>query len=342
MEDLNNNENPNNNEGNNIENQNDNLNNQSQKNGESNAQVAQNINTNNEGTTNNANTKKKSKAPIIIVVVLIVVLLCGCITIGGASVVIPMFINSSENVQKNRVENIIKNLDNSVNNSSINSVTNNAKNNNTIVSKNNLTTNNTNVNNNTVNKSTNSNAVNNSTNSNAVNNNISNSSEVVDAKSSTKENPLGKGVWGIASKYSTQSKENEDVYIKVTNITRGEEAKKIVQDYINSKSYLKYEEPKEGLEWVVLDYDLDFANYTKSSYGANAEITASIKGIGDSSSVKYNGVTYILSSRYIGSADYVKTQDAKGKIAFQMPIGCKDYIVQFGTTSSTNAYFKCE
>lgn len=321
MEDLNNNENLNNNEGNNIENQNDNLNNQSQKNGESNAQVAQDINTNNEGTTNNANTKKKNKAPIIIVVVLIVVLLCGCITIGGASVVIPMFINSSENVQKNRVENIIKNLDNSVNNTSINIVTSNAK------------SNNTNVNNNTVN---------NSTNSNVANNNISNSSEVVDAKSSTKENPLGKDTWGIASKYSTQSKENEDIYIKVTNITRGEEAKKIVQDYINSKSYLKYEEPKEGLEWVVLDYDLDFANYTKSSYGANAEVTASIKGIGDSSSVKYNGVTYILSSRYIGSADYVKTQDAKGKIAFQMPIGCKDYIVQFGTTSSTNAYFKCE
>ena len=39
--------------------------------------------------------------------------------------------------------------------------------------------------------------------------------------------------------------------------------------------------------------------------------------------------------------DNVKTQNAKGKVAFQMAIGCKDYTLQFGASESY-AYFKCE
>lgn len=287
-------------------------------------------NSNNNTNNVNVNAKKKSKAPIIIVVVLIVVLLLGCLTIGGVMFAIGMLKNFNKNEAINKIENITKvinttNTNNSKNNTSRN--TNNSLNNTSNTNKNSTINNTTSNTNNTT-----------STNSTAQ----SNLSTVTDAKVSTKENPLEKGTWGIASKYSTESKEYEDVYVKVTNIVRGEEAKKAVQDYIKSKSYYKYEEPKEGLEWVVLDYDLDFANFKKSSLGANADVTASIRGIGDHSSVVYNGTTYILSSRYIGSSDYVKTQTTTGKIAFQMPIGCKDYIVQFGSYNNTNAYFKGE
>lgn len=299
------------------------------------------------GTTNNANVKKKSKAPIIIVVVLILVLLLGCLTIGGVVVGFQIFKNAGYEIEKDKAENLIKNITNTntnnilTNTNSYNTNTSKTNNTNTNTSKANNTNTVNNVTNNAVANNVNNTVTNNSVN-NKTNNNTSNSSKVTDAKSSTKESPLEKGVWGIASKYSTETKNYEDVYIKVTNVIRGEDAKKAVQDYCNSKTYIKYEDPKEGLEWVVLDYDLDFADYTKSSLGANAEVTASIKGVGDNSSVKYKGVTYILSSRYIGSSDYVKTQDAKGKIAFQMPIGCKDYIIQFGAYNNTNAFFKCE
>lgn len=267
-------------------------------------------------------------------------MLFGCITIGGVALGIHLFINNSENTKRNVIENIINDIENTTdNNSSRNILTNNVKNTNTNVNTNNSnsTINKTNTANNIVNNNT----ANNLTNS-SVNNKTSNSLAVSDAKTSTKETPLEKGAWGIASKYSTETKNYEDVYIKVTNVIRGEDAKKAVQDYCNSKTYIKYEEPKEGLEWVVLDYDLDFGNYTKSSLGASADVSVSIKGVGNNNSVKYNGVTYIITSRYIGSSDYVKTQEAKGKIAFQMPIGCKDYIVQFGAYNNTNAYFKCE
>ena len=291
---------------------------------EKNGQTPQNenIQSNNNTSNVNFNAKKKSKAPIIIIVVLIVVLIFGCLTIGGVFLVFGMFKNYNKNETINKIENITKEINTTNTNSS--------RNNSSRNTNKNSTTNNT-ASNNTTNNTT------------ATNSTVqSNSSTITDAKVSTKENPLEKGTWGIASKYSTESKEYEDVYIKVTNIVRGEEAKKAVQDYINGKSYYKYEEPKEGLEWVVLDYDLDFANFKKTSFGANADVTASIRGIGDHNSVVYNGTTYILSSRYIGSSDYVKTQTTTGKIAFQMPIGCKDYIVQFGSYNNTNAYFKGE
>lgn len=264
--------------------------------------------------------KKKSKAPIIIVVVLIVVLLLGCIVLGVGIV----------------GYNVIKNVENVVNTTK----TSNFINTNEVKNKANEIINNT-TNTNT-NSNTNTNANTNSDVNTNTNTSTTGNTTVTDVKTSTRENPLTKGTWGIASKYSTETSENEDIYVRVTNIVRGDEAKKAVQDYVNSSSFYKYEDPKEGLEWVVVDYDIDFADYTKPSIGANARVDVSLKGSGTRTSVVYNGMTYILTSTYIGSSDYVKTQTAKGKVAFQMPIGCKDYVMQFGASNGTNAYFKGE
>lgn len=330
-----NNEIPTNNDMNNVI-QNEEETNNNEKNTNTVEQNVQNSSTQNNYKANNVNvnTKKKSKAPIIIVIVLIVVLLLGCLTIGGVALAIKMFSNYSKNEIINKIETTANEINTTNTNSNRNNYTNNTSRNTS------NTINNTSNTNNTVNNTTNNNISNNTTTNNSTNK--TSSSSVIDAKQSTKENPLEKGTWGIASKYSTESKNYEDVYVKVTNIIRGEEAKKAVQDYINSKSYFKYEEPKEGLEWVVLDYDLDYASFAKSSLGANADVTSSIRGIGDHSSVVYNGTTYILSSRYIGSSDYVKTQTTTGKIAFQMPIGCSDYVVELGSYSGSKAYFKGE
>ncbi len=266
----------------------------------------------------NNNTKKKSKAPIIIVVVIIVLLLFGCVVLG-VGIVGFKFITENKKGASNVIENLIDSNSNRNKSSSVNT------NKNTNTNKNKNTNSNTNTNTNT-NTST----------------DITGQTTVTDAKTSSKENPLSTGTWGIASKYSTEDKKDEEVYVKVTKYVRGEEAKKAVQDYVNSSSFYKYEEPKEGLEWVVVDYDIDFANYKRSSLGSNARVSVSIKGAGNRSSVVYNGTTWILSSTYIGKSDYVKTQTAQGKVAFQMPIGCTDYILQFGEYNETNAFFKGE
>ena len=50
------------------------------------------------------------------------------------------------------------------------------------------------------------------------------------ARTSSLENPLKVGEWGIASKYNTNTRSDQNVNVKVTNIIRGDEAKKMAQE----------------------------------------------------------------------------------------------------------------
>lgn len=260
----------------------------------------------------NGNQKKKSKAPIIIIVVVIVLLLLGCLVSGVVFFGIKFYNDNIKNeiTGKNSIVNDIRNSN--------------------ITSKNNTIDNTT------------SNTVTNSLENNTIENTTTNNVVTGDAKTSTKEAPLSKGEWGVVAKYSTETKEYENVNVKVTNFTRGEDAKKAVQDYMTSGSSIyKYQDPKEGLEWLVIDYDVDFADYTMPSIGANGDVSGKVEGL-TSSSIKYNGTTYITSTIFIGPKDYVKTKNTSGRLATQVPIGCSDYIVTFGSYNETKAYFKGE
>ncbi|HBC85192.1 MAG TPA: hypothetical protein DCZ30_07385 [Clostridiales bacterium] len=220
-----------------------------------------------------------------------------------------------------------------------NSIVNDIRNSNT-TSKNNTIKNTTS---NTIRNSLANNTIaNNTVTNNTVENNVTNNVVTGDTKTSTKEAPLAKGEWGVAAKYSTETKGYENVNVKVTNFTRGEDAKKAVQDYMSSGSSIyKYQDPKEGLEWLVIDYDVDFADYTMPSIGANGDVSGKVEGL-TSSSIKYNGTTYITSTIFIGPRDYVKTKNTSGRLATQVPVGCSDYVVTFGAYNETKAYFKGE
>lgn len=268
---------------------------------------------------NNVVNKKKSKAPIIILVVVIVLLLFGCLISGVVVLGIKFYNDNVKNiVTENKIDSIVNDIRNS-----------------------NTTSKNNTINNTTSNTIRNS-LANNTIANNTVENTTTNNIVIGDAKTSTKEAPLSKGEWGTAAKYSTETKKYENVNVKVTNFTRGEDAKKAVQDYMSSGSSIyKYEDPKEGLEWLVIDYDVDFADFTMSSLGANGDVSGKVEGL-TSSSIKYNGTTYITSTIFIGPRDYVKTKNTSGRLATQVPIGCSDYIVTFGAYNETKAYFKGE
>lgn len=161
------------------------------------------------------------------------------------------------------------------------------------------------------------------------------------ARESSLENPLQVGEWGIASKYNTETSSDQNVNVRVTNIIRGDEAKEMAKEYMSRDySIYKYEEPEAYLEWVVIEYDVDFADtYVPGELGASPNVEADITGP-DGSSVKYNGITYITSTIEIGSRDYIKAKTGSGKILTQIPIGCTDYIIQFGRYNGTTAYFQ--
>ncbi len=185
------------------------------------------------------------------------------------------------------------------------------------------------------------NNINNSTTNTIDTNSTTNTGSNGTASASSLENPLQVGEWGIASKYNTETRSDQDVNVSVTNIIRGEEAAEMAKEYMSSDySIYKYEEPEAYLEWVVIEYDVDFADtYIPGELGASPNVEADITGP-DGSSIKYNGITYITSTIEIGSRDYIKTKTGSGKILTQIPIGCTDYIIQFGRYGGTTAYFQ--
>ena len=242
--------------------------------------------------------------------------------------------NVSDSVKDtmNSINNTLNNMTNTVN--EVNNVANSIKENvkNTDTTKTNTTNTNT-----TNTDSTNA--------TNTTTNSTSNTTKsvAVEAKESTKENPISVGTWGIASKYNSETSNREKVYVKATKTIRGEDAKNAVKEFTDKSSFYKYTEPNEGLEWVVVDYDMDFSDFKISKIGVEPRLSVSITGTGNNSAVKYKGVTYfMIMTTNIGSSSYVKTTNAQGRIAFQMPIGCSDYIMKFGDSSGDIAFIKGE
>lgn len=173
------------------------------------------------------------------------------------------------------------------------------------------------------------------------------------AKKSSIENPLKLGEWGIASKrvskYLSEKYSNidhVDIPVKVTKVTRGDEAKEMVKKWCEKSSFYQYKEPTAYTEWAVIDYDVDLSGLTfdPKTIGTGISVDTSVKGL-DGHSVKYNGIMYTLMTTDTSNKDYVKKPGIyHAQFMTSLPIGCSDYIVQLGSTYSeqTAAFFKCE
>ena len=162
----------------------------------------------------------------------------------------------------------------------------------------NTTTNTSTTKNTTTNSSVNTTntTTNNTTNSTSTDSSNSSSNNSTIAKTSTKYNPLSVGEWGTASK-SSDGSNVVDVPVKVTNVIRGTAAAQKVKDFCSSGSFYKYSEPKEGMEWAVVEYTVDLTNIASSgSSGKAISVDHKITGTGDNNSIVYNGGTYILST----------------------------------------------
>ncbi len=186
---------------------------------------------------------------------------------------------------------------------------------------------NSNVNNNVLNNTTNTDM-----NNNTVTNNTTNNTT---GKTSSKSSPLSIGEWGIASQYKSGG------YIKVparvTKVTRGAAAAQEVKAYCTSGSSIyKYQDAKEGMEWAVIEYDVDLTNVSSDT---SIRLDSKITGTGDNTSIKYNGTTYIVSTMNMTSG-YTNSKVANAKFAVQLPVGCSDYNIVLGSSSSTQAFFK--
>ena len=174
----------------------------------------------------------------------------------------------------------------------------------------------------------------------------------VSAKTSTKEAPLSLGEWGLAAKYVSKnlSKDYEgksytDVPVRVTKVTRGSEAETKVKEWFNNQTFYKYQDPKEGTEWAVVDYEVDLSkvSFDEGTIGTSTEVSSAVKGL-DGLGVKYNGYSYILSTTNTSSKDYVKKPGVyKCQFIVTLPKGCTEYFVVLGNShNGAESYFRCE
>ncbi len=156
----------------------------------------------------------------------------------------------------------------------------------------------------------------------------------INAKESSRENPLSIGDWGIASKYIFG--EYRNVPVRVNKVTRGEEAAKQVKEYCESgSSVYEYKEPEADMEWALIEYNVDLKNVDR-----NTAIRTDARIIGiDSTAIQYNGKSYNVSTMGMTS-NSTKAEIGTGYFAAQIPIGCKDYLISLGAYSNTQAFFK--
>ena len=163
----------------------------------------------------------------------------------------------------------------------------------------------------------------------------SSTSNSATGKSSSKQNPLAIGEWGISSKYL--SGDYVDVPTKVVKVTRGSSAAQEVKKYLTSGSSIyKYEDAEEDMEWAVIEYSVDL---TKIKEETTSKLDSKITGTGNNTSIKYNGSTYRVSTVNMTPNTYTKGTIETAKFAVQLPIGCTDYLIVLGSSSGSQAFF---
>jgi hypothetical protein len=159
-------------------------------------------------------------------------------------------------------------------------------------------------------------------------------SDSITTKSSSKSEPLSLNEWGLASIYS--SGEYVDVATRVTNVMRGTLAAEEYKEFCeNDSTIYKYEDAKEGMEWAIIEYEIDLTSFSSN---IRANLDRKISGTGDNSSIKYNGTTYIVSTVNM-SYDFNFGKIVTARFATQLPIGCTDYLIVLGSSSQTQAFF---
>lgn len=156
-----------------------------------------------------------------------------------------------------------------------------------------------------------------------------------EGEKSTKYSPLKAGKWGIASQ--RKSGKYVDVPTRIVKITRGTNAEKEVKEYCNDgTSIYRYSEPEEGMEWAVIEYEVDLRKFSEDM---SIALTSKITGTGENTSVKYKNDIYVISTMNM-TTGYAKSKIETAKFAMQLPIGCTDYLIVLGAMDETQAFFE--
>lgn len=172
----------------------------------------------------------------------------------------------------------------------------------------------------------------------------SNDEEVIDLEevesvglSSSVDNPLNVGDYGLASKYNVYLGRYKDVDVKLNKIY--EDSEEIVNKYNLSNPDKKISK-QNGFKYVVLDYEVTFFDFQTESFGDNVRLDIEVVDTKNNNFV-VDKVKQVIEV-HILKEDLGIVDGGIGtvKVAFAIPSNVDSYLVKFGTYDHTIAYYK--
>lgn len=163
---------------------------------------------------------------------------------------------------------------------------------------------------------------------------------VLEGKESSYDSPLKIGDTGICDVLESSTQGNQSINIKVNSVVRGEEAKKIVDEYIATNDSVTINELPSTTEYAVVKYDISLKSQDFVGVDALPLIKMNIKGT-DGDALEYDNSIYTTLSSFVISND-VSIQSGEVislESVFAVPIGCKDFIMEFGADNGAKAIF---
>lgn len=147
-------------------------------------------------------------------------------------------------------------------------------------------------------------------------------------------NPAKIGEWVETKKYSAEDKQYHTMYYRITGVVRGDEAKKIVDEYNAKGKVIQISElEKDDLEYGIVTYETYFPkDFPQADYGiTQVDADLSLCNLEDSGAISgYIGLSTVCDiSEYPSNNEFYAGDTFKdGQAAFIMIKGYKDYLIE--------------
>lgn len=159
----------------------------------------------------------------------------------------------------------------------------------------------------------------------------------VTTKENSLLNPAKKDTWLFASVYYVN--ENTKIPVKLTNITKGEEAEKIVNEVVNKGTNIPPLRNQDE-EYVVIDYIIDgngFNEYVSSKL--NIYITRQYE---ETRTLEKDGKLYIPQVTYITNSQDTSGKNSTSRVVVNIPKDFNEYNIVIGEETNSKAYYQGE
>lgn len=150
------------------------------------------------------------------------------------------------------------------------------------------------------------------------------------------ENPAKIGEWVETKTYAVEDDKDHTVYYRITDVIRGDEAKKVVDEYNAADNYSYFEELEyDELEFCYITYEVYYpSDFPEGEYGIfNPDLDFNMCNLEDSGSIKgYIGLSTVWDISEEPEEFHAGETFAEGKAVFAMVKDFSDYLI-------TTSYF---